>query len=145
MGNNSQPLHTSDGTDKQNSQQIQIPMTQKRQGTGQKIAESDQPSYIPKAQPQTSSGYAGNHSRLAGSKYEEILASRTNSVYAGVVKPTVQTAVTRASAAPSNNYNSTSAAGYRARNADDRNSADHPEVRDSIQNNRNLLQNLQGK
>jgi len=72
-----------------------------------------QQQYPTKILPQSSSGYTGNGSRIGVSKYEEILAGRTNSVNAaGIPKPTVQTAVSRQIGQTHSNYNSTSAAGY---------------------------------
>lgn len=113
-----------------------------------------QPQYPTKVLPQSSSGYTGNGSRTGVSKYEEIMAGRTNSVYAGIPKPNVQSAVSRQIGPTHPNYNSTSAAGYQSKQVGKSHNVDtneysnagaHSEVRDSIQNNRNLLQNLQGQ
>ena len=115
MGTNPQPIHTADPYEKQSAlgSQIQIPLSVKRQGTGQKVMEK-QPQYTTKVLPQSSSGYTWNGSRVGASKYEEILAGRTNSVYAGIPKPNVQSAVSRQNAQTHQNYNSTSAAGYQS-------------------------------
>ena len=77
------------------SSQIQIPLSQKRQGTGQKIIDNNvnkasMKSY--KNLPQSSQGYGGQ-SRL---KNDDLVIGRTSSVYNGIPKPSaIHSAVSR--------------------------------------------------